>query len=56
VFAPPPEEHFAYRRAPIERVFSAIRQLVVDAAVRGGFAPAEAAAARPPGNTPLRIS
>jgi hypothetical protein len=42
VFAPPPEEHFAYRRAPIERVFRAVRQLVVDTAVRGGFAPAEA--------------
>lgn len=40
VFAPPPDEHFAYRRAPIERVFSAIRRLVVDTAVRGGFQPA----------------
>jgi hypothetical protein len=43
VFPAPPDEHFAYRRAPIERVFSAIRQLVVDTAVRGGFTPAEAA-------------
>lgn len=40
VFPPPPDEHFAYRRAPVERVFSAIRHLVADTAVRGGFVPA----------------
>lgn len=32
VFAPPPDEHFAYRRAPYERVIAAMRKLVVDAA------------------------
>jgi glutathione synthase/RimK-type ligase-like ATP-grasp enzyme len=34
VFPPPPDEHFAYRRAPIERVIAAMRQLIVDAAAR----------------------
>jgi Tetratricopeptide repeat len=37
VFPPPPDEHFAYRRAPIERVIAAIRALVTDTAVRGGY-------------------
>ncbi|HEY5350775.1 MAG TPA: hypothetical protein VIJ64_13605, partial [Candidatus Lustribacter sp.] len=40
VFPPPPDEHFAYRRAPVANVIAAIRQLVVDAGVRGGYAPA----------------
>lgn len=34
VFPPPPDEHFAYRRAPIERVVAAMRQLIVDVAAR----------------------
>jgi hypothetical protein len=42
VFPPPPDEHFAYRRAPVERVIAAIRQLIVDTAVRGGYVPAAA--------------
>jgi cytochrome c-type biogenesis protein CcmH/NrfG len=42
VFPPPPDEHFAYRRAPVERVIAAIRQLIVDMAVRGGYVPAAA--------------
>ena len=40
VFPPPPDEHFAYRRAPVDNVIAAIRQLVVDTGVRGGYAPA----------------
>jgi len=43
VFPPPPDEHFAYRRAPVERVIAAIRQLVVDTGVRGGYEAAAAA-------------
>jgi Tfp pilus assembly protein PilF len=39
VFPPPADEHFAYRRAPVDRVIAAIRQLVVDAGVRGGYVP-----------------
>ena len=41
VFPPPPDEHFAYRRAPVERVIAAIRRLIVDTAVRGGYAAAD---------------
>jgi Flp pilus assembly protein TadD len=37
VFPAPPADYFAYRRAPIERVFDAVRQLVVDTGVRGGY-------------------
>ena len=37
VFRPPPDEQFAYRRAPVERVIAAIRELIVSAAVRGGY-------------------
>jgi Tfp pilus assembly protein PilF len=37
VFPPPPDEHFAYRRAPVDDVFAAIRQLIVDTATRGGY-------------------
>ena len=37
VFPPPPDEHFAYRRAHIERVLAAMHRLVRDTAVRGGF-------------------
>jgi Tfp pilus assembly protein PilF len=37
VFPPPPDEHFAYRRAPVDRVIAAIRQLIVDTGKRGGF-------------------
>jgi len=40
VFPPPEDEHFAYRRAPVDRVVAAMRQLVVDAGVRGGYVPA----------------
>ncbi len=40
VFPPPPDEHFAYRRAPVDNVIAAIRQLVLDTGVRGGYAPA----------------
>jgi hypothetical protein len=43
VFPPPPDEHFAYRRAPVDRVIAAIRQLIVDTAVRGGYAAAGSA-------------
>lgn len=43
VFPAPPDEHFAYRRGPIERVIAAARQLIVDTGVRGGFV-AEASA------------
>ena len=32
VFPPPPDEHFNYRRAPVERVLAAVRQLIVDRA------------------------
>jgi cytochrome c-type biogenesis protein CcmH/NrfG len=44
VFPPPPDEHFAYRRAPYDRVIAAMRQLILDAAARGGYVPAEAVA------------
>ena len=37
VFPPPPDDHFAYRRAPIERVIDAVRQLIVDTGIRGGY-------------------
>jgi hypothetical protein len=37
VFPPPPDERFAYRRAPVERVIAAIRQLIRDTAARGGY-------------------
>jgi hypothetical protein len=37
VFPPPPDEHFAYRRATIDGVLAAMRQLVAGTAVRGGF-------------------
>jgi hypothetical protein len=40
VFPPPPDERFAYRRAPVAKVITAIRRLVVDAGVRGGYTPA----------------
>jgi Flp pilus assembly protein TadD len=39
VFPPPPDEHFDYRRAPVDRVIGAIRRLVYDTAVRGGYVP-----------------
>jgi len=39
VFPPPPDEHFDYRRAPVDRVIAAIRQLVYDTGLRGGFVP-----------------
>jgi hypothetical protein len=39
VFPPPPDEHFAYRRAPVERVIAAIRQLIFDTGKRGGYTP-----------------
>jgi hypothetical protein len=37
VFPPPPDEHFAYRRAPVANVIAAIRRLIVDTAARGGY-------------------
>jgi len=37
VFPPAPDEHFAYRRPTFERVIEAIRGLVTDTAVRGGY-------------------
>jgi Tetratricopeptide repeat len=37
VFPPPPDEHFAYRRAPVAAVIAAIRRLILDTAVRGGY-------------------
>jgi hypothetical protein len=37
VFPPPPDEHFAYRRPPVERVMAAIRGLIYDTGVKGGF-------------------
>jgi glutathione synthase/RimK-type ligase-like ATP-grasp enzyme len=40
VFPPPPDEHFAYRRVPVDNVITAIRALIVDTAARGGFVPA----------------
>jgi hypothetical protein len=40
VFPPPPDEHFAYRRAPVDNVIEAIRKLIADTAVRGGFSAA----------------
>jgi len=43
VFPPPPDEHFTYRRPPFERVIAAVRQLIVDTGVRGGFVAATAA-------------
>jgi hypothetical protein len=39
VFPPPPDEHFDYRRAPVDRVITAVRQLVYDTGVRGGYVP-----------------
>jgi hypothetical protein len=40
VFPPPPDEHFAYRREPVDNVIAAIRKLIVDTGVRGGYTPA----------------
>jgi Tfp pilus assembly protein PilF len=37
VFPPPPDEHFAYRRPPVERVMAAIRGLIYDTGIRGGY-------------------
>jgi Flp pilus assembly protein TadD len=37
VFPPPPDEHFAYRREPVNRVLEAMKQLIVDTGVRGGY-------------------
>jgi tetratricopeptide (TPR) repeat protein len=41
VFPPPPDEHFDYRRAPVDRIIAAIRRLIFDTGVRGGFVPAD---------------
>jgi glutathione synthase/RimK-type ligase-like ATP-grasp enzyme len=37
VFPPPPDEQFAYRREPVQRVLDAMKQLIVDTGVRGGY-------------------
>jgi Tetratricopeptide repeat len=38
-FPPPPDEHFAYRRPPVDRVIAAIRALIYNTGIKGGFAP-----------------
>lgn len=43
VFPPPPDAHFEYRRAPIARVIAAVRALIVETAVRGGYTETNAA-------------
>jgi glutathione synthase/RimK-type ligase-like ATP-grasp enzyme len=43
VFPPPPDEHFAYRRPPFERVIAAMRALILDTAARGHAKAAPAA-------------
>ena len=43
VFPPPPDEHFDYRREPVERVIAAMRRLIFDTGVRGGFVAAASA-------------
>lgn len=40
VFRPPPDEHFAYRQAPVARAIAAIRELILATALRGGYAAA----------------
>jgi Tfp pilus assembly protein PilF len=37
VFPPPPDEHFNYRRAPVQRVIDAVRALLVETGRRGGY-------------------
>jgi hypothetical protein len=37
VFPPPPEAHFDYRREPVQRVIDAVRRLIIDTGMRGGY-------------------
>jgi Tfp pilus assembly protein PilF len=37
IFPPPPDEHFAYRRPAVDRVLAAVRQLIVEKGVQGGY-------------------
>ena len=39
IFLPPPEEKFAYRRPIVDRAIAAVRQLIVDTGIRGGYVP-----------------